>query len=185
MDKKPSYLSHKIKPLTVIFALATSLAFANLVRSETDSLASSQETESFAIQCSLSGLNKEKCLRIDSRETLDCVFDSFDSIRCKSSRNYRADCRYDSSGKFNCKKRPVDKGETEVNSEGSSQTADEFNIYCDYNGGETGSCFRLDNSEPLSCFYASQDFIRCKSGRGYKADCLYYGSSQFACEKRP
>ena len=60
---------------------------------------------------------------------------------------------------------------------------EQFNVFCDANGGGTGECNRLDNSELLSCELSSQDFIQCRSRQGYLANCLYYAPGQFACRK--
>lgn len=60
---------------------------------------------------------------------------------------------------------------------------EQFNIYCTYNGDNTGECTRTDNNQPLSCEYASQDFIQCRSPKGYLATCLYFDTNQFACRR--
>jgi hypothetical protein len=57
-----------------------------------------------------------------------------------------------------------------------------FNVYCDPNGGNTGTCWTFDQNTPLDCEYASQDFIQCslRSTR-QKFICINYASYQFAC----
>ncbi len=60
---------------------------------------------------------------------------------------------------------------------------EQFNVFCDANGGGTGTCNRLDTSELLSCEFSSQEFIQCHSTQGYLANCLYYAPGQFACRK--
>jgi len=60
---------------------------------------------------------------------------------------------------------------------------EQFNVFCDANGGGTGVCNRLDNSELLSCELSSQEFIRCHAKQGYLANCLYFAPGQFACRK--
>lgn len=187
MVSNSSNLSYQIKHLTAIGALATICLFANLARSEIDPKVSSPLPMPFTVHCILSKPSDSKtgiCSRLDDGESLVCAFDDGDSVQCESSRGYKADCASFSSSQFTCRMLS-DVDQTKKKPRDSSQAAKEFNIYCDYNGGETGSCFRLDNREPLGCLYASQDFIRCKSKRGYRADCLYYGSNQFACKKLP
>jgi hypothetical protein len=57
-----------------------------------------------------------------------------------------------------------------------------FNIFCDPNGGNTGTCWTFDQNLPLDCEYASQDFIQCAL-RSTKQlfICVNYASYQFAC----
>lgn len=62
-------------------------------------------------------------------------------------------------------------------------SSEQFNIFCDYNGGGTGDCNRLDNNEVINCAFASQDFIQCRSKKGYLATCLYFAPNQFACRR--
>ena len=64
-----------------------------------------------------------------------------------------------------------------------SDPTEQFNVFCDANGGGTGECNRLDNNELLACEFSSQDFIQCRSRQGYLANCLPFAQSQFACRK--
>jgi hypothetical protein len=59
-----------------------------------------------------------------------------------------------------------------------------FNVYCDPNGGNTGTCWTFDQNAPLDCEYASQDFIQCslRSTRQMFI-CIYYAPYQFACRQ--
>lgn len=59
-----------------------------------------------------------------------------------------------------------------------------FNVYCDPNGGATGTCTTFDQNIILDCEYASQEFIQCTS-RSTKQilNCLYYAPFQFSCQQ--
>lgn len=72
------------------------------------------------------------------------------------------------------------------NKETSSQidVVSKVNVYCDPNGGNTGSCWTFDQNEPLDCQYASQDFIQCSMrATRQKLICLAYAPYQFACRQ--
>ena len=58
------------------------------------------------------------------------------------------------------------------------------NVYCDPNGGNTGTCWTFDGNAPLDCQYASQDFIQCSfRATKQKLICLAYAPYQFACRQ--
>jgi len=65
-----------------------------------------------------------------------------------------------------------------------SQISSKFNVYCDPNGGNTGTCWTFDGNAPLDCQYASQDFIQCSlRATKQKLICLAYAPYQFACRQ--
>jgi hypothetical protein len=58
------------------------------------------------------------------------------------------------------------------------------NVYCDPNGGNTGTCWTFEGNAPLDCQYASQDFIQCSfRATRQKLICLAYAPYQFACRQ--
>ena len=71
-----------------------------------------------------------------------------------------------------------------LNSSQANQIIPKFNVYCDPNGGNTGTCWTFDQNAPLDCQYASQDFIQCSlRATKQKLICLAYAPYQFACRQ--
>lgn len=61
-------------------------------------------------------------------------------------------------------------------------SSSKFSVYCDPNGLGTGECYRFDNSEKVSCEYASQDFIQCQPKNSPPVICVYFAPWQFSCQ---